>query len=145
MTSQNQSPMGGIDPMMLMLMSGSGSNGGGMNPEMMMRMLMPEAFEDDVEPLFQDLVGFGHERRSEGMGILQVRVVPPTLVSARGSLRISLNGTIFGTPADFKKLESFAGRMANDQELAEAYAEARSTEDTFAEKRRVMEIAKVAG
>lgn len=107
-------------PMMMMANMGSGggesSGGDGMNMDFLLRMMMPELFEDEIIPMWSSATAFGTRRRQgqDEIGVLELRLVPPTPTTPRASLRLICGGVpVLLRPDELKEIEGFFTRLNN--------------------------------
>jgi hypothetical protein len=107
-------------PMLMMSqMSGKSSNEGNGASEtgqmdLMMRMMFPEMFEEEVIPIWSAATAFGTRRRQgqDEIGVLELRIVPPTTTSPRASLRLICGGVpILLRPDELLAVERFFGQL----------------------------------
>lgn len=99
---------------------GSGSNGAesgsAMDMDMLMRVLMPDMFEEDVEPISEDASILGHQRGTDYVGMVQYRLLPPTLLNAQASLRVTIQGTLMVTDlTQLKRVGSWFQSLPDSQ------------------------------
>ena len=158
-------------PMMMMqnMLGGGGSNDGtdsdsssalgGM--DMMMRMMFPEMFEEEVVPMWSSAAAFGTRRRQgqDEIGVLELRLVPPTMTSPRPSLRLICGGVpVLLRPDELVSIQSWITTiLSNDNKikamfpgetkhrtgtLDEVWEEAMNMEDSLKQERMVSTMMK---
>lgn len=140
-----------MNPMMMMMMmnsmgGGSGSSGAASKEqtEMMLRTMMPELFEDESENLWNGGVTVGSARINgmDGIGVLSVLVMPPTIAIDKATMRVSMHAPIKLTRnADTwkKELELIAKQFlawSKDDDLEKAFNDAISKEAEMQPKKR---------
>jgi len=145
--------------------SGSGSTDGnseaGPSTDLMMRMLMPDLFEEDVTPIWStgQIIGTARGSKDGDVGVVSLRLMPPTMVSSKASLRLSTSGQILCKPSELKAVGEFLiaaadsyvesdeldeeGNLPEHKTLRQAYAEAVAREDDLAPQRTAYQMAKV--
>jgi len=110
-----------MEMMMMMNMmnkQGTGTSNGGENggeaasaqQRMMMQMMFPDMFLDEIEPIFKIPLAVGSRviQGNSQSGVVEVRMLPPTLTSSKASLRfISGGASITIRPSDLKLIEGF--------------------------------------
>ena len=143
----------------MMMMMGQSSSGGGSagessigtdsaSMEMMMRLMAPDLFEEDTDALWEDGSTIGHARAPSGetgIGILSLRLLPATMVSAKASLRLSTGGQIHCKPSELTKIGKWLLQVAKqdngDGTLEDVYASALKQEDTLGPQRTMIKLA----
>lgn len=113
---------------------------------MMMQMMFPDMFIDEIEPIFKVPLAVGSRviQGNSQSGVVEVRMLPPTMTSSRASLRfISGGASITIRPSDLKLIEGFMQDLPNqsvscifpgttkevDMPLSEAYEKGMEMDD----------------
>ena len=152
--------------LMMSQMGGAGGQSNGETPtggpdmmDMMMRMMFPEMFEEETIPMWSSASAFGTRRRGgqDEIGVLELRLVPPTVTSPRASLRLICGGVpVLLRPDELKGIESFfasvngAGKQKamfpdgtiHEGTLEEIWGEAQKLEDEKKSERLIAGMVK---
>lgn len=139
-----------------------GGSGDGIDTDSIMKILSPELYDEDVEPLFSKGSATGSVMSAPGkpttMGVMSVDLIPPTMISTRATLRLNLNGTLLVNPTQLAELGNWLSEVAQStimvadgkggftkKTLTEQYEAAMQLQDEYAEKRREASLGGIIG